>query len=313
MAAAASGAALAEVTVGGDGRMGLHFDGDDWNFTSRIRIKFEASGQTDNGLSFGGSIRADNAAGGAQGASGEVFIEGAFGRITLGDVDGAAETAAGNISGVGMTGLGDYHETFYLFDQVSTQNGDPKALYSFSSGGFSFHLAAADGRGAVGGRGIPGHPPSGTPDFGDGIDIYSVGVGYEGSLAGGSFTLGLGYEHGEAQTFGLRNELIVLGGSVTFGDTTLRAMLGQVDGTFFAEGMQFGLSVDQTFGATTLTAFWRQNEYDGGGSDRWLGLGLSHDLGGGASVVAGVVHEEIRSGGASFDTTFGDLGLTFAF
>ena len=33
-----AGIAAAEVTVGGDGRMGIIYDGSDWDFTSRIRI-----------------------------------------------------------------------------------------------------------------------------------------------------------------------------------------------------------------------------------------------------------------------------------
>ena len=307
------GSAAAGVEVGGDGRMGLHFDGNDWNFTSRIRVSFELSAATDGGLTFGGSIRADNAADGAAGAAGEIFIEGAFGRLAMGDVDGAAETAVGNISGVGLTDLGDVHETFYLFDQVSASRGDPKLLYSFTTGGFGLHLSAADGRGAVPGRGIPGHPPSGTGDFGDGVDIYSVGLSYKGSFAGGSFAVGIGYEHGEAQTFALRNEMIAIGGSVTFGATTIKAMAAQVDGSFFAEGTQFGLSVDHSFGATTATAFFRQNDYDAGGTDRWVGLGFSHDLGAGAALKGGVVFESISFGGATFEDSFGDFGIALTF
>ena len=56
------GIAAAEVAVTGDGRMGVQsVGGGDIAFSSRIRIIFTASGETDNGLTFGGSIRADNA------------------------------------------------------------------------------------------------------------------------------------------------------------------------------------------------------------------------------------------------------------
>lgn len=305
-----AGAAAAEVKVGGDGRMGLHYDGEDWNFTSRVRVTFNLSAQTDSGLSFGGSFRADNAAGASTGAAGEVFISGAFGKLSMGDVDGAAESAVGNVSGVGLTGLGDRNDTFYLFDQASTADGDPKLLYSFSMNGFSFYASAMDGNGAVGGRGIPGHFPSGFGDFGEGVDLYAVGLAYSGSFGGGSYTVGIGYEHIEGQVSALYNEHIAVGGSVSFGDTTVKAVYGSVSGTGFLEGHGFGLSVDQKFGAFAATAFFRQEDYDIGGSDRWFGLGGSYDLGGGAKIVMGVVREELDG----FDgETFADFGISLSF
>ena len=45
-----AGIASAEVSVGGDGRMGVRStDGGDAMFSSLIRISFSASGETDNG------------------------------------------------------------------------------------------------------------------------------------------------------------------------------------------------------------------------------------------------------------------------
>ena len=70
-----AGIAAAEVSVGGDGRMGVKStDGGDIEFSSRVRISFTGSGETDNGLTFGGSIRADNAGGGASGTGGSVHV-----------------------------------------------------------------------------------------------------------------------------------------------------------------------------------------------------------------------------------------------
>ncbi len=311
LVALSAGSAAADVTVGGEGRMGLHFDGEDWNFTSRVRVTFELEGETDGGLSFGGSIRADNAFAGARGAGGEVFISGPFGTLTMGDIDGAAEMAVGNVAGVGLTGLGDYNETFFLFDQAAASLEDPRVLYTYSFGGLSLHASAADGNGAMAGRGIGFHPPSATDDLGEGVRVYALGIGYEGTLATGSFTVGIGYEHLEGQVLGFRNEHLALGGSVTFGDTTVAAVVGLVDGNWFAPGRQFGLSVDHSFGAAGVTAFLRENRYDGGGPpERWLGLGARYDLGGGAEVSGGVVFEDLGPAG---DDVFADLGVSFSF
>ena len=84
-----AGAASAEVALSGNARMGILYNGEDTNFTGRIRVIFTMSGETDGGLSFGSSIRADQASNGNAGAaSGSVFMSGAFGTISMGDVAG---------------------------------------------------------------------------------------------------------------------------------------------------------------------------------------------------------------------------------
>ena len=126
-------------------------NGGDIAFSSRIRIAFTASGETDNGLTFGGTIRADNAGksvdakhceapacaevvtngvsnqgdntssgGGVSGMGGEVFVMGPFGTVTMGDTAGAAKKAVGQAGGVGMTGLGDLNEITYIADVGSS-------------------------------------------------------------------------------------------------------------------------------------------------------------------------------------------------
>ena len=67
--------------------------------------------------------------------------------------------------------------------------------------------------------------------------------------------------------------------------------------------MAAALSVDYTTGATPLTAFATDN-VDFAGTDTF-GVGAAYDLGGGASVVGGIVDN-------GTDTT-ADVGLTFSF
>jgi outer membrane protein OmpU len=87
---------------------------DDIGFTSRARVTFTFSGETDGGLSFGASFRADNSSNAANGTAGSVFLSGAFGKISMGDVDGAAVAAVGHVDGVGLTGLGDRNESSFI-------------------------------------------------------------------------------------------------------------------------------------------------------------------------------------------------------
>ena len=118
-----AGAAAAEVAVSGSARMGVVYNGTDAEFSSRVRINFDASGETDGGLAFGASTRADQfsgnnatlGSGGTTNGDSTVFISGAFGKLTMGDVGGAADALVGQVSGVGYTGLGDFNEIGFEF------------------------------------------------------------------------------------------------------------------------------------------------------------------------------------------------------
>ena len=295
-----AGVAAAEVRVGGDGRMGIvqGFGSDDIAFTSRIRISFAASGQTDGGLTFGGSIRADNAntrscvindadgdpitdlttidadsrlscsnGGGVVGAAGSVFISGAFGRLTMGDVSGAPEAAVGDVSGVGLTGLGDLNEATYL------SNGSRPAMrYDYTTGAFGIHVSADN--------------PTAS-------DTLGVAVTYNA----GAYKFGLGYEDNGS------TDHIIGGGSATFGDATVKAFYGTASGAL--SGDQWGLSIDYAIDALTLTAFYVDKAEDLG--DTGYGLGAAYSLGGGATLRGGYARNETDEED-SFD--FG-IALTF--
>ena len=249
-----AGFAAADVSVGGDGRMGIIVDeGADAAFTSRIRISFSASGETDLGLAFGGSIRADNSGGGAAGTAGSVFVEGSFGKISMGDVDGAARAAVGHVSGVGLTGLGDLNESTY----IANGNDDPTALYEYSSGDLTFYASA-------------GQPTDASQE-------YAIGVSY----SFGDITVALGYEDAD-----IAEEHIILGVTAAFGDATVKAVYGDAGSL----GDQMALSLDYVAGATTITAFYADDE-DLGGVEAY-GLGVAYDLGGGASLKAGYASNE---------------------
>lgn len=304
-----AGIAAAEVSVGGDGRMGVidNFDGVDFGlasddnigFTSRLRISFSASGETDGGLSFGGSVRADNAGGGASGAAGSVFAEGTFGRISMGDVDGAAEAAVGYASGVGLTGLGDTNEILYI---AGGGPDSPNVLYEYSTGALAFY-ASADNPGPSGSG--DAWAVGASYDFGD----FGVAIGYEDS---NEVTVNIGPDDGVDIITGGSGDHIVLGGNASFGDMTLYANYGSgdVDG---ADVDQYSVSLDYTMGATTLGAFWRQTDAGTADITAW-GIGAAYDLGGGASLKGGYVDLDI-AGGTPVDGSDGafDFGLSMSF
>lgn len=247
-----AGVAAADVSVGGDGRMGIldPFTGD-LEFSSRIRISFTASGTSDSGLTFGGSVRADNAdnedgTGGTSGTGGKVYLEGSFGKLTMGDVDSAAKSAVGHVSGVGYTGIGDLNESTYL------NGGDDEGLhYTYSSGDLTFYAS----HGQL-----------------EQDDQIAIGVKY----AVGDITVALGYEDNNSAA----DAHLIAGVTAAFGDATVKAIYGDA-----GAGDQFGVSLDYTSGATTFTVFMADDS-DLGGVEA-VGLGVAYDLGGGLAIKGG--------------------------
>jgi outer membrane protein OmpU len=262
-----AGAAAAEVTVTGAGRMGLVYDGVDTEFSSRIRIIFTASGETDTGLSFGASVRNDQSGvGNTANGDSTVFISGSFGKLTMGDTGNAADALVGQVSGVGYTGLNDENEIGWL-DTEKTG-----ALYEYSAGSLTFALGSAQLT---------------APD---GDDTVSIAVKY----ATDAYSIALGYEDNALDS------QISAKGTATFGGATVALKLVDRDS---AADMAAALSVDYTTGATTLTAFATDNK-DFAGTDTF-GIGAKYDLGGGASVLGGIVDN-------GTDTT-ADVGFNFSF
>ena len=172
--AASAGFASAEVALSGKGRMGVVYDGNDAVFSSRIRIYFTASGETDSGLSFGAEVRNDQSGvDNTENDDSTVYISGAFGKITMGDTGNAADALVGQVSGVGYTGLGDLNEIAWLSKSTTG------VMYEYSAGAVTFGLGAGQ---------------TNTNDFVSAAvkystDAYSVALGYESNDAADQLSL----------------------------------------------------------------------------------------------------------------------------
>ncbi|MFA9229670.1 MAG: porin [Microgenomates group bacterium] len=289
--AATSGFAAAEVTLSGDARMGVtnKTTSGDFEFTSRARVKFTLAGESDSGLSFGGSFRADNAAasttvtiapgadlvvgtpddivststgGGAiNGAAGSVFVSGAFGSIAMGDNDSAVQAAVGQVSATSLTGLGDLNEVSHIGNGPT-----PNVLYSGTFGAASVYASA----GQVG------------------SDDMGVGVGF----AAGAYNFGLGWG-----TDGTNDE-IAMSAAGTFGAVSAKAVIIDHD----VNGSEWALSATGTFSGAAVTGFYRDSDVRLSA----YGLGASYDLGGGLSVVGGIAKAEGL-------TSVADFGVSMSF
>lgn len=272
---------------------------DDLRAVSRIRFIFTATGETESGIAFGASIRADNAdKGGTSGSAvtgqtgGDVFVSGAWGTLTFGDTDGADYARVGDpIGNVSLTGLGDWNELPFVSNGGGADNDElqfvtdpaarPTVRYDYDYEGFGFSLSTDRELNAVG-----------------------VGGGYTHEFDKGEISIGLGYYDwtefdGELSYYG---EV-----TVPDGDEWSASLKGEYDN--FQAGIGYAsidagwvgqldvlnVGLGATFGAWTAMAYYSAvvsgDELFGDAMDgeNSYGASLAYDLGGGAQVQMGLV------------------------
>ncbi len=294
-------AAADTISFSGDARMGVVYDNNadenSFRIDSRIRGYFFFDAETDTGLEFGGRLRIDQAREGANSvlsgsAANYVYVASEFGEVRVGDVAGAAQSATGDLYGVGMTGLGFLNEPIYFqrnFGGGLFNSGSNNALYTYQLDAFSIYAS--------------------TGAIDQPIDMYSVGVAYDM----GMFNAGLGFEYAE-DDFDNDGTHITASAEATLDMFSVKGHFGRAGGDL-GDGLpsrnQFGASVEGTFDAYTLTAFAREDFFE----DRHFGLGASYDLGGGARIDAGVRHTRYDTVSVRGDDTdtFADVGVNMSF
>lgn len=337
-ALAVGGVASAQgIALFGDARLGLGYninnDGsvngdEDLHAVSRVRFGVNMTGETDSGISFGATIRADNASGGQGGTSGqsagEVFVSGSWGTLTLGDTAGADEHWVGDVPGnFALTGFNDVQETLFISnggsvgDSPSNPEARPTVRYDIDVAGFGLSLSS-------------------NRDLED----ITVGAGYSADFAGGTWSLGLGYNDytdftlpGDTTLVVVNNQVVeVTGPGVSVGGG--KQMSAGLNGEFeqFAFGVVYTkndgddgddfdtLSVGGSYGfdAFTVGAFYHtflkgDGIYDTVDGDDAYGLTAKYDLGGGATVNGGVGRGWGGDGDDNDARTVADFGIKMAF
>ena len=303
--------AMPSVTIGGDGRMGVVFDDDEnAKFSSRVRVSFTLAAALDNGMTAGGSIRADNASGGAAGTGGSVFLEGPFGKLSMGDVDPGAKAALGHVAGVGFTGLGDLNEITYTRGATAE---DPTLQYklpmmgpvqAYASVGMETMATGATAEtytlNAKTGEAEKAPVTAQEVSF----ETFSVGAKADLAFGGdaGTAWIGGGFEGTPAEG---NDGHLVVGAGVSASGFSGTLLAGTSD-----DADQFGVSAGYSAGVIGATVFYTDDTEMPKGKEA-LGVGLEWSLGGGASLKGGVV-TDIGQNGAD-DARTADLGVTFSF
>lgn len=312
VAVSATGALAQNITLSGDGRMGVALrpgtndaPAAQRNFVDgRIRFNINASREGDNGLAFGGTLRIgqsfSNGGSSAIGPrNGAIFIEGGGLRVTMGDINGAvAHRVAIFGGGLGFTGGVARPATHITGDArgrglLEDDNGRTGVRADFAAEGF---LASVSYRPTIAGSG-------------------EVAVGY--SMSG--LTVALGYYQGRSAT--VLNEpgsSIHLSATYTFGDITVGGLVSQR-----------GLPIENPGDARVNRTSWRVwGTYDLGDIRLGLthtvgdeavatGVGVRYSLGGGAFLHGAVETRRARFVVAPNTTrparTGGEIGVTFTF
>ncbi|WP_095588724.1 porin [Actibacterium ureilyticum] len=286
----------AEMGVTGGDRYGE--DNDDLSFHNDFTISFDGSSETDNGITFGlhveieesNGARAINGSGfsfsalesttattatefeadDVQGATFDnesVYISGAFGTLTLGEIDGAFDKSLTEIA-LAAGSIADDETEHAGFNGNSGLDGseDNQILrydYSFDTFGFSISAEQDD-------------------DGAESDDIYGVGATFGLELAGLDLNFGLGYQtNGDDEVIGLSiHSAFDNGFEAVINYSTLDLDEG-------ADEDYIGVGIGYTMDALSFGLNYGEFDVDGGDDRDGFGLAVNYDLGGGAVVQFG--------------------------
>jgi len=265
---------------------------------NRVRIAFAGSGTTDGGLTYGFSARADHS---NTSTGGSQYISGAFGKISMGDLNGGDEQLVGNLSGVGSSGAGSHQEFAY---QSSSHN----IGYSVSMAGVSFAATTDLVRGAdstkTGSNTAYGVKWSG--DMGGATVGLALGTSKIGNVTEDSMSIGVSMGGLSIKAVSHTNDngpavAAVVASASTASGTTHVAAVGAVANS---DTDTTGLSISYAMDAMSVTAYTRTESTAGVADKDYSGVGFTYNMGG-ATLKAGFVDAN--------DISIMDFGINFSF
>ncbi len=322
-----AGIAAAEIKLSGSAEMGIVGGGNDnisfaksgeTQFHNDLTLSVEATGETDTGLSFGVSFdfsKEDDDEGNENGNivldNEAAFISGAYGTLTLGEIDGAMDWAITETTGNPGT-IGD-DETMHAGYLGAFGDGayDNQILrYDYAMGDFAFGVSAE-------------MDDKGVADAG-----YAVGVKYNADMGGVGLGFGLAYQTLETDGDWAPGNLGDFASSLPAGlDIDIIAASVSAD---FNNGFKAGLAVSDwdIKDVTDVTHYQLSAGYETGpfaiganygvfdtdfGDIKGWGVAAAYDLGGGAKVHAGYGDSDGDDFGATGSYETWSLGVAMSF
>jgi outer membrane protein OmpU len=324
MLAGTAGFAAAEVAISGYAEIGIAQGAgatDGAEFWTDVDVSFAMSGESDSGLSFGVSVDLDEAGnlGDTSDNNGTaVFVSGAFGKLTMGDTDGALDWAIADAGA--LTSLADDHTTHLYYFGAGGLDGthdDQVARYEYSFGDFGVALSYEQAN----------NNTAGTVQD----DNVGIGATYSMDMAGTAVKFGLGYQAGSRSvdvdplplvtTLVYTNADVIaasvsaelaggISGSLSYAKTDYDALDVAGAASTQVDFAHTGLGLTYATGALSLHVNMGNYNPDVGASDTTYGLAVNYDLGGGAVVMAGYGSDVDAAVGNQSQYSIG-LGLSF--
>jgi len=322
--------AAADVRISGYGRFGLDYnDGngtpgaagttvaEETNITSRLRLQFDMSTETDTGITFGARYRAqaesrDGTPGGAMFNGGRFFASTGGLTVAVGNIIGAMDGMTGlyletRTAGVGIDGagfasvVGNIGGGTFDWDAYSSSGAGVNGLEAiYNLDNFGVHVSYSRQNDTSNGPNVattPGEENTAISAFSN-FGNFTVAGSYNDETAG---TDGLGSD----------NDMFILSAIGDFGFGSVRLAYASMDNVATStsgDASKIGLYGAFDIGAaTTLVAYVTDEDHPGSVWDgTGYGLHVSYDLGGGVSFEAGVRED------SSENTTF-QAGVYFGF
>ncbi|MDG2403834.1 MAG: porin, partial [Paracoccaceae bacterium] len=264
---------------------------------NRFRISFAGSGETDSGISYGISGRADQSNSTVLGSQ---YISGAFGKIKMGDLGGADKDAAGHIAGgVGLSGMGSNNEIAY-------QAKDHNLGYEFSTNGLTFGYSqnTAVQTGSNSALGVKWSGDMGGAGITFGIGQSKVGTATQNTMSIAMSMSGLtvkaissSNDNGpDVKATEEVRHLNTAGSEKAYAVAAAKKATPDTDHT--------GFSISYAMDAMTMTAYSKTVSTTGSADKDYTGFGITYDMGG-ATLKAGMVEDNKVSSM--------DIGVSFSF
>ena len=305
-----AGVAAADVTISGYGRTGVDYQEDrgfglnDSQIISRLRMNLDASSSSDQGVEFGARFRMQwdqNSSARGEGGTinaGKLWIRSSGMTVSVGNVDGAFDTAAGLYNGeLGYQdrSFGDPHPEANFFSYTSSKYSNVNRLgvnAAYDMGPYHAELSYID------------PDQTGANEAGDGFqEEIAMNLSYDADVWGAAF--GAAKDGGGQDN----NDLYYLGGWYNFND---RGMVGVkwIDNGEDGGGNDIGNTVTlygtyEVAPLTTVIGYVANNDYIGNVEDTVYGIGAQYDLGG--ARLAGGIEKGFD------DNMRADMGLRFDF
>lgn len=264
---------------------------------NRFRITFTGSGETDGGISYGISGRSEQSNSGLLGSQ---YISGAFGKISMGDLDGADEVGAGGgVAGVGLTGLGDHSD-------ISYASSDHNLGYQYSASGFTFAYSTntAVKSGGNSAMGLKFSSDMGGANVSVGVGQADVGDAKQTTMSVSATTGGLTLKAYSSTNDNGPDDAAVT--QVDAGTITVGTKSAWVQGSAKVANPdtdQTAVSVSYSMDGLTVTGFAKTVTTAGVDTD-YSGFGLAYNMSG-ITMKAGVVDAD--------NVQSIDFGVSFSF